>query len=62
MFYTRPDQVTHWCVREDETYDILRACHDEPCGAHFAEKRTYKILTTGYYWPTLHKEAEEYTR
>ena len=47
MFYIGPDQVTHRCVREDETYDILQACHDEPCGGHFAAKRTtYKVLTT----------------
>ena len=51
------------CVREDETYDILHACHNEPCGGHFAAKRTaLKILTIGYYWPTLHKDATNYTR
>ena len=50
MFYTGPDQVTWRCLREDETYDILRACHDEPCGGHFASKRTVmKILNIGYY-------------
>ena len=50
-------------MREDETYDILHACHNEPCGGHFAEKRkTFKILTTSYYWPTLHKDAVNYTR
>ena len=63
MFYTRPNQITHQCVREDETYDILRACHDEPCGGCFAAKRTtYKILTTRYYWPTFQKDATKHTR
>ena len=63
MFYTGPNQVTHWCIREDETYDILQACHDERCGGHFATKRiAYKILTPRYYWPTLHKDATKYTR
>jgi len=28
------------CVREDEISEILKACHDEPCGGHFANKRT----------------------
>ncbi|GLJ19357.1 hypothetical protein SUGI_0348760 [Cryptomeria japonica] len=47
LFYTRPDQVMRRCVKEDETYDILHACHDEPCGGHFAAKRTtLKILNT----------------
>ena len=50
------------CVREDETYEILHACHNEPCEGHFAAKRTtFKILTTGYYWPTLHKDVINYT-
>ena len=30
LFYTGPDQVMRRCVREDETYDILHACHNEP--------------------------------
>ena len=62
MFYTRPNQVMHRCLREDETYDILHACHDEPCGGHFAEKKiALKILTTGYYWPTLQNHVVNYT-
>eukprot|EP00253_Pinus_taeda_P010463 PITA_10463 len=28
------------CIREDEIFDILKACHDGPCGGHFAERRT----------------------
>ena len=63
IFYTRTDQVTQRCLREDETYDILYACHDEPCGGYFASKRTaMKILNTGYYWPTLHKDAAQYAK
>ena len=38
LFYIRPDQVTRRCVQEDETYDILHACHNEPCGGNFAKK------------------------
>ena len=63
LFYTRLDQVMRRCVREDETYDILHACHNEPCRRHFTAKRTtFKILTTGYYWPILHKDVVNYTR
>eukprot|EP00253_Pinus_taeda_P017066 PITA_17066 len=43
--------------------DILKACHDEPCGRYFADKRTaYKILSLGYYWPSLFKDAKQYVR
>jgi hypothetical protein len=45
LYRTGPDLVIRRCVREDEMQDIFRACHDGPCGGHFADKRTtYKIL------------------
>jgi len=41
----------------------MKSSHDEPCGGHFATKRIdFKILTIGYYWPMLHKDAVKYTR
>eukprot|EP00253_Pinus_taeda_P007507 PITA_07507 len=49
------------CVRNDEVLDILKSCHDEPCGGHFAVKRTtFKVLTLGYYWPSIFKDAKKY--
>ena len=49
------------CIREDEIFDILKACHDRPCGGHFAEKRTaHKVVQTGYYWPTIFKDAKKF--
>eukprot|EP00253_Pinus_taeda_P031861 PITA_31861 len=51
------------CVREDEMPEILKACYDEPCGGHFANKRTtYKILHLGYYWPSIFRDAKEYVK
>eukprot|EP00253_Pinus_taeda_P025442 PITA_25442 len=49
--------------QEDEIPDILKACHDDPCGRHFADKRTaYKIISLGYYWPSILRDAKEYVR
>jgi hypothetical protein len=63
LFNTGPDQEIRRCVREDEVYDILKACHDGPCGRHFADKRTaYKILRMGYYWPSIFKDAKKYVK
>ena len=63
LFYTWYDLIIRRCVRQDEVLDILKACHDEPCGGHFAEKRTaYKILNLGYYWPSIFKDAKKYVR
>eukprot|EP00253_Pinus_taeda_P036484 PITA_36484 len=57
------DQEIRRCIREDEVYDILKACHDGPCGGHFADKRTtHKVLRMGYYWPSLLKDAKKYVR
>ena len=56
LFHSGPDIIIRRCVREDEMTDILHACHDGPCGGHFYDKRTsYKVLHSGYYWPSVFK-------
>lgn len=51
------------CVREDEIFDIFKACHEEPCGGRFAYKRTaYKVLKLGYYWPAIFKDSKAYVK
>jgi hypothetical protein len=63
LFHTGADQEIRRCIREDEVYDLLKACHDGPCGGHFAAKRTtHKILRMGYYWPSLFKDAKKYVQ
>ena len=57
IFYTGYDLIIRRCFRKDEILEILKDCHDEPCGGHFADKRTsYKILNLGYYWPSILKD------
>ena len=49
------------CIQEDEIYDIMRACHDEPCGGHFSDRRMgHKVLQMDYYWPTIFKDVKKY--
>ena len=63
IFYTENDLIIIRCIREDEVLDILKACHDEPCGGHIADKKIdYKVLHLGYYWPTLFTDAKKYVR
>eukprot|EP00253_Pinus_taeda_P028534 PITA_28534 len=51
------------CVREDEIFEILKACHDGPCGGHFADRKTgHKVLQTWYYWPTIFKDAKKFVQ
>jgi len=63
LFKTGPNFVIIRSVREDEMPDILKACHDEPCSRNFADKRiAYKILSLGYYWSSLFKDAKQYVK
>ncbi|XP_026435149.1 uncharacterized protein LOC113332866 [Papaver somniferum] len=50
--------TTPWCVLESEFQSILNFCHSYACGGHFGAKRTaLKVLESGFYWPTLFKDA-----
>jgi len=36
---------------------------DEPCGGHFAGKRTtYNVLNLGYYWPSIFRDSKTYVK
>ena len=55
------DQVIRRCVPEDEMHSILNHCHTLPCGGHFGGQRTTaKVLQSGFYWPTLFKDAHQF--
>ena len=48
---------------EDEMHSILNHCHTLPCGGHFGGQRTAaKVLQSGFYWPTLFKDAHQCQR
>ncbi|CAN6555390.1 unnamed protein product [Malus baccata var. baccata] len=50
-----------WCVLESEFKSILTFCHSYACGGHFGAKRTtLKVLESGFYWPSLFKDAYEF--
>ncbi|XP_026400374.1 uncharacterized protein LOC113296277 [Papaver somniferum] len=52
------DQVIRRCVSESKFQSILSFCHSYACGGHFGSKRTaLKVLESGFYWPTLFKDA-----
>ena len=52
------DQVIRRCVPEDEMHSILNHCHTLPCGGHFGGQGTAaKVLQSGFYWPSLYKDA-----
>ena len=55
------DQVIRRCVPKDEMHSILNHCHTLPCGGHFGGQRTAaKVLQSGFYWPSLFKDAHQF--
>ncbi|CAN6718902.1 unnamed protein product [Malus baccata var. baccata] len=53
-----PDQIIRRCVHNSEFNSILAFYHSYACGGHFGTQRTtLKVLDSGFYWPTLFKDA-----
>ncbi|PRQ41776.1 putative nucleotidyltransferase, Ribonuclease H [Rosa chinensis] len=53
-----PDLVIRRCVPETEFHSILTFCHSYAYGGHFGAKKTaLKVLESGFFWPTLFKDA-----
>ena len=45
---------------EEEQQGILSHCHESACGGHCASQKTaMKVLQSGFYWPSLFKEAHQ---
>nr|GEZ36411.1 reverse transcriptase domain-containing protein [Tanacetum cinerariifolium] len=48
------------CVADQEALDILEACHSGPTGGHYGANYTAKkVFDSGFYWPTIYKDAFE---
>ena len=47
---------------EEEQQGILSHCHESAYGGHFASQKTAKVLQSGFYWPSLFKEAHQMCR
>ncbi|GKE47901.1 reverse transcriptase domain-containing protein, partial [Tanacetum coccineum] len=51
------------CVSGPETQTILDQCHYRPAGGHYGPNvTTKKVLDSGFYWPTIIKEAHTLVR
>ncbi|KAG9450268.1 hypothetical protein H6P81_010233 [Aristolochia fimbriata] len=58
-----PDQVIRRCVKEKEATLILSHCHDKEVGGHHSANRTAaKVLQSGFFWPTLFRDAKRYVQ
>ncbi|GKE46305.1 reverse transcriptase domain-containing protein [Tanacetum coccineum] len=49
------------CVAGSETLEILAHCHSGPTsGHHSANVTAKKVYESGFYWPSIFKDANEY--
>ncbi|KAI3445417.1 hypothetical protein Pfo_002082 [Paulownia fortunei] len=61
LFKLCSDQIIRKCVPDEEIQSILHHCHSSLYGGHFGGNRTAaKVLESGFYWPTLFKDAQAF--
>ncbi|GJY41313.1 putative nucleotidyltransferase, ribonuclease H [Tanacetum coccineum] len=57
------DNIMRRCVAGSETLKILAHCHSGPTGGHHSANITAKkVYESGFYWPSVFKDANEYVR
>ncbi|GJR05211.1 reverse transcriptase domain-containing protein [Tanacetum coccineum] len=60
LFRICADQVIRRCVFGQEAVDILTACHNGPTGGHHGANYTAKkVFDSGFYWPTIYRDAHD---
>ncbi|GJS38223.1 reverse transcriptase domain-containing protein [Tanacetum coccineum] len=60
LFCTCADQIIRRCVFGQEALEILKSCHEGPTGGHHSANITArKVFDTGFFWPTIYKDAYE---
>ncbi|KAK2997226.1 hypothetical protein RJ639_026117 [Escallonia herrerae] len=51
------------CLTTTESDYALREVHEGICGQHLGGRAlAHKVLRQGYYWPTMHRDALDYTK
>ncbi|CAM8900702.1 unnamed protein product [Rhodiola kirilowii] len=57
------DGLYRTCVDEDQIPHILERCHSSQYGGHGAGSKTAtKVLQSGFFWPSLFKDAHEFVK
>lgn len=49
------------CIPQEEVEIILAFCHTMQCGGHYNNRKTtLKVLQSGFFWPSLFKDAHQF--
>nr|GEX15231.1 reverse transcriptase domain-containing protein [Tanacetum cinerariifolium] len=60
LFKICTNQVIRRCVHDQESIDILKACHYGSIGRHHGPNyRAKKVFDSGFYWPTIYHDAQD---
>jgi len=63
LFKVSTDSLIRRCVAGEEANSIMWHCHSSAYGAHHSGGRTVeKILQSGFTWPTLFKDCQDFVR
>ncbi|GJW19073.1 reverse transcriptase domain-containing protein [Tanacetum coccineum] len=63
LFKSCPGRIIRRCVFGKELQEILEHCHTEPIGGHYgADITARKVFESGFYWPTIFRDASRYIR
>nr|GEX67432.1 reverse transcriptase domain-containing protein [Tanacetum cinerariifolium] len=58
LFWICADQIIRRCVHGQESYDILKACHEGHTGGHHGANFTAKkVFDASFFWPTIYRDA-----
>ncbi|GKB03781.1 reverse transcriptase domain-containing protein [Tanacetum coccineum] len=61
LFKSCPNGIIRRCVFGKEMHEILEHCHTGPTGGHYGANITArKIFESGFYWPTIFRDAAWY--
>ncbi|XP_021725096.1 uncharacterized protein LOC110692406 [Chenopodium quinoa] len=58
LFKRGVDGLLRRSVPDEETQNVLRMCHSDPCGGHMgANKTAQKVLQCGLWWPHIFRDS-----
>nr|GFB99566.1 reverse transcriptase domain-containing protein [Tanacetum cinerariifolium] len=61
LTFTMTNSQESW--KRQEAIDILKSCHNGPTGGHYgASYTTKKVFDSGFYWPSIYKDAFEFVK
>ena len=61
LFKIGADNLLRRCLTKEEAKNILWHYHNSSCGGHYGgDKTVVKVLQSGFFWPTLFKDAYQH--